>query len=167
MKDFEGDDILFANGAAQIKKIFDSLGAENAVKALRSLRIEGKDLIHILSECGIQTEGVEAALQKTALTGISFVDRMKSGFKGLADLLHTTPTKLLGWIGGITAAVTIFTIVKRHIEETKQHLLDCLSAADAAAESWNTQNAALESQIARIQELDAKKNIPGREFLRG
>ena len=144
---------------AQIKKIFDALGAENAVKALRNLRIEGKDLIHILSECGIQTEGVEAALQKTSITGIKFTDRMKSGFDGLAATLGMSSKALLGWIGGITAAVTIFTLVSRYIEKTKQHLLDCVNAADAASESWNTQNATLESQIARIQELDAKLQL--------
>lgn len=153
------DEALWGNGAAAIKKIFDSLGAENAVKALRNLRIEGKDLIHILSECGIQTEGVEAALQKTSLTGIKFTDRMKSGLDGLAATLGMSSKTLLGWIGGITAAVTIFTLVSRYIEKTKQHLLDCVNAADAAAESWNTQNTALESQITRIQELDAKLQL--------
>lgn len=115
--------------------------------------------IHILSECGIQTEGVEAALQKTSITGIKFTDRMKSGFDGLAATLGMSSKALLGWIGGITAAVTIFTLVSRYIEKTKQHLLDCVNAADAASESWNTQNATLESQIARIQELDAKLQL--------
>ena len=159
IKDYGSNVADFGKGAAQIKKIFDSLGAENAVKAFHKLGVEGDVLIDILTKCGIQTEGVEAALQKTSLTGIKFTDRMKSGFDGLAATLGMSSKALLGWIGGITAAVTIFTIVKRHIEETKQHLLDCVNAADAAAESWNTQNAALESQITRIQELDAKLQL--------
>lgn len=149
--------------AGIIKELFDSMGgADKAVDAFRKLGVEGDALVTILKNSGVSAEGVEAVLAKTAKTGTGAIEKLKTGFDGFAKTLGMTSGALLGWIGGITAAVTIFTLVSRYIEKTKQHLLDCVNAADAAAESWNTQNAALESQIARIQELDAKKNIPGR-----
>lgn len=144
---------------AVIKELFNSMGAERAIKALQKIGVEGDDLKTVLEACGIGVEGVEAALAKSSKTGVGFVGKLKAGFDGLAGTLGMTSGALLGWIGGITAAVTAVTIINKVIQQQKQYLLDCVNASNEAAESWNTQSAAVQSHISRIEELDQKISI--------
>ena len=52
------------------------MGSDDAVKALRKMRIEGSDLVDVLSACGISTEALEAALAKSSKTGVGFVGKL-------------------------------------------------------------------------------------------
>lgn len=148
------DDLLtFVKGSEKIRDIFNNMDADDAVKSFRAIGIGGDDLLKILNECGIHSEVLEASIKKAGKTGTPIITKLKDGFKGFAGTLGLTSKALLGWIGGITAVVTAFTLWKNHIEETKQHLLECVSAADEAAESWNKQQETLSGQVSRLEEI--------------
>lgn len=147
-KTFNLDEFINAS-----RGLVGSMKLDDAIQGLKRLGVEGDNLKVILSKMGFEATEVGDALAKSGKSGLSFTTKLKNGFDGLARSIGLTSKSLLGWIGGITAVVAAFTFWKNHIEETKQHLLECVSAADEAAESWNKQQETLSGQVSRLEEI--------------
>lgn len=141
------DDLLsFVKGSEKIRDIFNNMSADDAVKAFRAIGVGGDDLLRILSECGVQSEVLEASIKKAGKTGTPFVTKLKDGFKGLAGTLNLTSKQLLGWAGGITAIIGILTAVHKIQEKMYQNAQD-------GARTYTEQTASIEKYQAEIESL--------------
>lgn len=146
-----GDDLVaFAKGSEQIRDMFDTLNADDAVKAFRALGVSGDELLDMLAACEVKTEGVEAAIKKASKSGVSFTTKVKDGFAGLAGSIGLTSKALLGWIGGITAAVGIFTLitnVQKKMYENAQDGANAYKEQSASFEAYKDQISSLKESI--------------------
>lgn len=140
----------FAKGSAEIKRIFESMKPDDAVKAFKKLGVDGGDLVKILDECGVSTDKFSEALQKSGKSGGSFVTKLKAGFEGLAKSIGMTPKALLGWIGGITAVVGVLTALSNVQKKMYENAQDGVATYKEQTESlstYKTEIASLESSL--------------------
>lgn len=133
-----------------IKTIFGSMKEESAIKAFKKLGIEGDDLTNILLACGMSADKIEEKLSKLG-DKTKFVDKLKTGFKGLADILHTTPKTLLGWTGGITAAVAAVTLLSNVQKKMYENAQDGASAYMQSSASIEDYKSKVEPLITSLE----------------
>ena len=145
------EDVLFTGKAVdQMKKAFGNMNVDDAVKAFRGLGIEGDDLVEILLDCGVKSKDIETSLSKAGKTGVSFTTKVKDGFAGLAGSIGLTSKALLGWIGGITAAVGIFTLitnVQKKMYENAQDGANAYKEQSASIDTYKSQISSLKESI--------------------
>lgn len=130
--------------------IFGTLKADDAIKSFKKLGVEGDDLTNILLACGMSADKIEEKLSKLG-DKTKFVDKLKTGFKGLADILHTTPKNLLGWTGGITAAVAAVTLlsnVQKKMYENAQDGASVYKQSSSSIEEYKAQVETLKTSLA-------------------
>lgn len=132
------------------------MNTDDAIKSFMRLGVEGADLTEILVECGMETKDINEKLTTIGSSGVKGTSKLSTAFAGLAAKIGISTTALGGILAAITAVVAIFTVWKAHTEQTAQYLLDCANAATEAGNAWKESQDALDSQIAKLEELDEK-----------
>lgn len=150
IKEHEEDALFTGKAVEQMKKAFGNMNVDDAVKAFRGLGIEGDDLVEILLDCGVKSKDIEVSLSKAGKTGVSFTTKVNDGFAGLAGSIGLTSKALLGWIGGITAAVGIFTLitnVQKKMYENAQDGANAYKEQSASIDTYKSQISSLKESI--------------------
>lgn len=143
----------FVNSA---KNVFGDIDIDDAISGLQKLGIDGDKLTDILTKMGFKTDDFAEKLTTIGSSGVKGTSKLGTAFAGLAAKIGISTTALGGILAAVTAVVAIFTVWKAHTEQTAQYLLDCANAATEAGNAWKESQDALDSQIAKLEELDEK-----------
>lgn len=146
------DKNLLVAASESMKKIFDASDSDKMIKVLKSTGIEGDKLKRVLVDCGVGADVIERSLNKTGKTGIPIITKLKDGFKGFAGILGMTA----GQLGIFMAALAIPAIVVASVKAYNAHIQECVDNAKAAADVWSKDNASLDGQVSKLDEINKK-----------
>lgn len=146
------DKNLLVAASESMKKIFDASDSDKMIKVLKSTGIEGDKLKRVLVDCGVGADVIERSLNKTGKTGIPIITKLKDGFKGFAGTLGMTA----GQLGILMAALAIPAIVVASVKAYNAHIQECVDNAKAAADVWSKDNASLDGQVSKLDEINKK-----------
>lgn len=140
---------LIADSEQSMKKIFDNMGTDNAIKAFQKLGLQGDGLVKVLKKCGMETKDIDEKLDKLGTSGKSsesFITKLGNAFTGLMSKITPTVKGIALVTAALAAAGIAFIAYNDYVQES-------VAAAKQEGETWTSNNESLESYISRIRQF--------------